>query len=133
MNEVKVEQISDDLYTRRNKYRRLGDIQVIIDADFEVTVNGALTIIVPKGFRCDLASIPSVGRAFISKMEGSEAAVVHDYLYFTGKYPRKFADRVFQAMLRYSVSGWKVAAMYRAVRLFGGSSWSTHRARDKQK
>lgn len=81
-------------------------------------------IIVPKGFVTDGASVPRlfwgimppVHRYFL-------AAVVHDYLLYTG-HNRRSADRVFgDALKEHGISGVKRWVMYRAVRahaiLFG--------------
>jgi len=76
---------------------------------------------VPKGFETDFASIPRVLWS-IAPPDGvyTQAAVLHDYLYQTGKYPRKKADRIFlEAMAVLGVALWKRRVIYRAVRLFG--------------
>ena len=86
------------------------------------------TVRIPKGFVTDFAStfpfhwlIPPQGRY-------SPAAVGHDYLFYTGHFPRPIADHVFnELMKRCHVSGWKRRTMYRMVRLFGGGAWKKHR------
>ena len=60
------------------------------------------SIIVPKGFVFDSASVPSIFGMFIQKCEPStiSGACVHDYLYTTkDKRGRKFADDLFYEQL----------------------------------
>jgi len=82
---------------------------------------------VPRDFVTDFASIPAVCRPFFS-VNGAhrKAAVLHDYLYSFGSpcHSRKDADLLFlDAMRVVGVGRAKRAAMYRAVRIFGGSRW----------
>lgn len=87
------------------------------------------SIVVPKGFVTDYASIPRLFQLFLSKLgRHREAAVVHDYLYSADteykNITRKEADVIFSdAMQDKQVPGWKRATMYRAVRLFGGGAF----------
>ena len=83
-------------------------------------------VVVPAGFVTDLASIP---RVFWSLLPPDDAytfpAIVHDYLYWTQRYPRETADNV----LRFGMDDMKVSsavalAIYSAVRVGGGSAWS---------
>lgn len=82
-------------------------------------------VVVPVGFVTDLASIP---RVFWSLLPTDGAytfpAIIHDYLYWTQKYPRDTADSVF----RYGMDDMKVSsavalAIYTAVRVGGKSAW----------
>lgn len=92
----------------------------------------ASTIIVPKGFINDLASIPRFFRRVIP-VNGRHryAAVVHDWLYANANgsrtvqgIDRETADKIFlEAMEVLGVAGWKQKAMYQAVRLGGGVYW----------
>lgn len=84
------------------------------------------TIIVPKGFVTDYASIPRLFQLFISKLgRHRKAAVVHDYLYnsktqYRGIH-RAAADYIFlDGMKAEGVPRWKRYSMFNAVRLFGG-------------
>ena len=88
-------------------------------------------IIVPAGFRTDLASIPRLIRSFYPKTgKQNRAAVLHDYCYRT---PELFddkakADRLFlKAMISCGVRKTKAKAFYRGVKWFGGSSWRASR------
>ncbi len=78
-------------------------------------------ITVKKGFKTDLASVPRI-LWFILPPHGyyGKAAVIHDYLYRTGKLPRKQCDDIFkEAMQVLKVKPWKIWVMYTAVRLWG--------------
>lgn len=82
-------------------------------------------VCVPRGFETDFASVPRTPILFsLFGDTAHEAAVVHDYLYRTGKAPRKIADQVFlEAMKVSGVWAWRRVPMYWGVRLFGGSSY----------
>ena len=99
-------------------------------------------IIIPKGFKCDLASVPRILWPIIAPFELSEAApLVHDYLYRNaglevqtwsfpeyqdGKryYPKKYADSLFRTiMLREKVPVWKATVAYYAVKWFAKGVW----------
>ena len=94
-------------------------------------VYGEEKIIVPAGFVSDGASIPRFfWRIIGSPFRGMyrDAAIVHDWLYFSGKYTRLETDRIFkQAMKELGVSAWRRGAMYRAVRIGGANSWQRYR------
>jgi hypothetical protein len=90
------------------------------------------TIIIPAGFRFDLASIPRQLWWAIGPHELSvEAALVHDWLYAHGGappdgpvYTRSEADALFSDMMAlYGVARLRRMAAYRAVRLFGARHW----------
>lgn len=83
--------------------------------------DGLRVLIVPRGFVTDLASLPRVARVFIDRNGASrKAAVLHDYLYQTGKTSRLTADRVFRDALTCCGVGWLTRnAMYLAVRSAG--------------
>ncbi len=90
---------------------------------------------VPRGFETDFASVPRFFWRIVPPWgRYSPAAVVHDYLYFTGKVTRAEADRVFLGhMERLGVPLWKRTVMYRALRFFGGSAWDECRRNEKVK
>lgn len=80
---------------------------------------------VPTGFVTDFASIPPI---FFSVLrpdgEYAYAAVIHDYLYWTQARPREEADDILKlAMQDLKVDSVKLAAIYQAVRRFGGKAW----------
>ena len=92
---------------------------------------------VPEGFVTDLASIPAPAYALnifspFLPNEGAGkvgrhlvAAVVHDYLYRTGKLDRERADEIFlAAMKELGVSNIRQQAFYWAVRMGGWASYN---------
>jgi len=94
-------------------------------------------VIIPRGFRWDLASVPRAVWWLISPNDlGLVGPLVHDWLYRCGgvvpaphcEPPRHFsraaADELLrELMARDGVAGWRRRFAYRAVRLFGGGSW----------
>lgn len=95
---------------------------------FEYCITDRFSIVVPIGFISDGASIPEFAWSLIgSPWSGkySEAAVIHDFLYFEGKGKRKIADKIFlYGMKILGVSLWKRLLMYRIVRLCGWVCWN---------
>ena len=109
-------------------------------------------ITVKKDFVTDLASVPRICWAFIAPWDVARAAIIHDLLYkrirqyraekrkvspYTGtkevnfenptviREAKKAADNVFHMAMKDaepSVAGWKIAAAYYSVRMFG--RWS---------
>ena len=97
-------------------------------------------ISVKKGFVTDLASVPRICWAFIAPWDVARAAIIHDLLYKCIRQYRaaalaedkeviseakKASDDVFHMAMKDAeptVSGWKIAAAYYAVRMFG--RWS---------
>ena len=106
-----------------------------------VEVKGS-KITVRKDFVTDLASVPRMCWAFIAPWDVARAAIVHDLLYKSIRQYRskklknsenpkvisaakKAADDVFHMAMKDaepSVAGWKIAAAYYSVRMFG--RWS---------
>lgn len=85
-------------------------------------------------FTWDGMSIPKMaqryaGNPFTPKHE--LAGMVHDWLYFTGVYPRPVADLVMLRILEldgeFKFRRW---AMYQAVSKFGWAAWDKHRELD---
>ena len=94
-----------------------------------------ITVVVPKGFECDFASVPRLPLAYLTCGDTAhEAATVHDYLYRTDSTPgvdRETADRVFlEGMEAQGESWWRRKLMYRMVRMFGGSSYHQYKVGD---
>ena len=102
-------------------------------------------IIVGEGFLTDLASVPRMCWAFIAPWDVARAAIIHDLLYkrirqyrkahSTGlknsedpkviDAAKKASDDVFHMAMKDaepSIPGWKIAAAYYSVRMFG--RWS---------
>jgi len=83
-------------------------------------------ICVPEGFITDFASIPRLFWSIIGSPIGryGKAAVVHDWLYHTQKYSRKYADAIFlEAMAVLGVNWLKRRTMWLAVRIGGHFPW----------
>jgi hypothetical protein len=91
---------------------------VIYDLHFQDEVT---QITVPAGFETDLASVPRLLWGLIPPYgRYIRAAIIHDYLYATGKIDRERADGIFLALMRQDkVEKWKQIIMYLAVRGFG--------------
>jgi len=93
------------------------------------------TVVAPKGFECDFASVPRLPLAYLACGDTAhEAATVHDYLYCANSIPnvdRETADGVFlAAMTDEGESWWRRKVMYRMVRMFGGSSYHQRNVED---
>ena len=82
-------------------------------------------VIVPKGFRSDLASIPGPVQNIISKVGPYDgAATIHDWLYCVQVTTRAEADHIFLRIMKASKVGFiKRYAMFWSVRLFAGFAW----------
>lgn len=91
-------------------------------------------IVVPTGFRTDLASIPAIVQLLIPKSGAyDKAAVVHDYLYVKNGVSREEADAVLrEAMEVLGVGGFKRWAIYRGVRAGGWLPWKRYRDADER-
>lgn len=83
------------------------------------------TIIVPRGFQTDLASVPRIPIVYtIVGGVADKAAVVHDYLYSSGIVPRKVADAVLREASEVTgVSWFRRWTMWLGVRIGGGSRY----------
>ena len=86
------------------------------------------------GFETDFASVPRLFWRVVPPWgRYSPAAVVHDYLYHTGKVSRLAADRLFlELMAALGVPLWKRQVMYWAVRLGGWLAWDASRKREAE-
>lgn len=86
---------------------------------------------VPEGFLTDLASIPRIFWSILSPLdEYAKAAVLHDWLYYTGRYGKVRTELIFkEAMQVLKVPKWKVNCVFTAVYLFGFYAWYKHRYR----
>jgi len=83
---------------------------------------------VPAGFKTDFASVPRMLWNIIPP-DGNytQAAVLHDYMYFRQLFKRSKCDKIFlEAMEVLKVSLWKRKIMYQSVRLFGWIGWGRH-------
>lgn len=96
-------------------------------------------ICVPEGFISDLDSVPRLPFAYLLTKNASViGAVVHDYLYESGKIrhrqiTRAEADRIFlDLMEEEGVSWWQRRMIYTGVRIAGWGIWARHRKNDEQ-
>jgi hypothetical protein len=91
------------------------------------------SVVVPKGFVTDFASIPPRLQGLISALGPYMLpAVVHDYLYWEQRCTRAQADRLFLiAMQEMRVPFDRRWPMYEAVNGFGGGAW-TQNGRDRR-
>ena len=112
------------------------DVKALEKVDVECPAH---RITVKKGFVTDLASVPRMCWAFIAPWDVARAAIIHDLLYkrirqYRGaggddkkiiSEAKKASDDVFHMAMKDadpSVAGWKIAAAYYSVRMFG--RWS---------
>lgn len=87
---------------------------------------------IPKGFLCDLASIPRIFRPILSvNGDHREAAILHDWLYYKkghaalSIFTREECDKLFlEAMLESGVSKAKSYLMFAGVRVGGWVAWN---------
>ena len=89
------------------------------------------TIDVPLGFMTDFASIPRIFRFLVSKWgKHGNAAVLHDYCYWSQNRSREESDRILKEAMEVSkTKAWRVFLIYWAVRLGGAFAWSSNQAR----
>ena len=90
-------------------------------------------VTVPVGFRTDFATVPwGLWNVFPPDGEYSQAAVLHDYLYYVQVYTRYKSDLIFyEAMGVLGVPGWRRSMMYMAVRMCGWLGWRRRRKEKK--
>ncbi len=88
-------------------------------------------LIVPPGFVTDLASVPDIAEPLLPRAgEYSNAAIVHDYLYWTQSCTREQSDNLMSiAMKDAGVPVWKTLLIHSAVRLAGQEAWNANRTR----
>lgn len=102
-------------------YRTCEPMRIKIDGDHYV---------IPKGFKTDLASIPSFLWPFIAPQYTSfvAPAILHDYLYNCGNLgSRRWSDEVlYSALLSEGVDQFTSIKFYLAVRLFGSNHFEEH-------
>ncbi len=87
-------------------------------------------IVVPDGFKTDLASIPRLFWRVLPPIgKYDAAAVVHDYLYQHNGVTRAQADAVLnEGMQVLGVSGWQRSIIYAGVRVGGWAVWNRYRS-----
>jgi hypothetical protein len=93
------------------------------DVGFE---GSADRVTVPYGFTTDFASTPSLLWGIMGGPWGKHgnAAVIHDWLYYSQNRPKRDADRIFhEGMKVMGVPPVRAWMMYKAVSWFGKSAW----------
>lgn len=82
-------------------------------------------VVVPAGFKFDLASVPWWLGGIAQKLgRHQRAACLHDYLYRKNIGTRAWADKQFRlAMQEDQTAGWRRWAMWAGVRVGGWWSW----------
>jgi Protein of unknown function (DUF1353). len=94
------------------------------------TIGGTqLSITVPKGFVTDYASVPrALWSVFPKQGVYSEAAIVHDYLYWVQMCSKEQADNIFLIAMKEHDTGFVTRwSMYEGVSKGGQSSWDENR------
>ena len=92
------------------------------------------SINVPVGFITDFASIPRILWGVIPRWgRYGNAAVVHDYCYWSQTYTRKRSDEIFmEGMTVLQVSSLLRHIIYFAVRIFGCLAWQNNKRRKER-
>jgi hypothetical protein len=117
----------DRIVKTRGGITAIGDLKNYVTSNpivYEVA-NTKKTVVVPKGFVTDLASIPRLFWTLLPR-DGVYMlpAVVHDYLYWTQGCSRSEADTVlFLAMKEYEIEPLRRWVIYLGVRAFGFWAW----------
>ena len=104
---------------------------VLRDFGYDVgTEDSGDRINVAVGFKTDFASIPRLFWIVLPKWgRYGNAAVVHDWLYWTQERSRRAADDIFlEGMCVLGVGGLTRGTIYTAVRWFGWLAWIRNRA-----
>lgn len=95
---------------------------------------GSRTILVPRGFATDFASVPQSFWAWMPPTgRYGLPAIVHDWLYWDQTLLRSQADEIFDnALGELDVSRWRRFVLYKAVRWFGSKYWRENTLAKKQ-
>ena len=103
----------------------------LVDKAVYRSVEKNLIIVIPQGFKTDLASVPRLPLLWLlAGGTGASAAVVHDYLYGRAVVSRPIADDVFfEIMEETRLPLWRCWLMFAAVRIFGGPAYGRRRKR----
>ena len=89
-------------------------------------------VTIPKGFETDFASVPRMfWLIFPPDGKYTQAAVLHDYMYFRHLYTRKRCDIIFLEAMKVLKVGWlQRKTIYYAVRVGAWYGWKLHRRRN---
>lgn len=116
---------------------RPGTWRVVFPFQYDVgRLGSGRSIVVPRGFETDGASIPrALWPIYQPWGTWGKAAVVHDFLYRTQTRPggRKAADAIFlEAMKVLGVPGLRRRILWGAVRMWGWIAWRGNRKRNRE-
>ena len=98
------------------------------------TTSNGIDIKIPKDFLTDFASVPRFLWSILPPWgKYGKAAILHDFLYYSGLFSKKEADLLFlEAMEVLEVIKWKRYSMYYSAKLFGSKAWNKYRKNDKE-
>jgi hypothetical protein len=109
-------------------------LAVLMDNSFRLVTPfyvmlGGQEIIIPADFKTDLASVPRLPVIYwLLGGRGHKAAVIHDWLYQTKRFPRDECDAYFyHALVESGVWSWYAKAMWRGVRAGGAAYYNANR------
>jgi len=122
--------------SKEPQVKAFGDQQFwVLTSDYTYSFpDTSLTVKIPKGFVTDFASIPDRLRpAFSEKSEKSNAAIVHDYLYWNQSCARKQADKIMErALADAGVGRIERGMIHSALRIGGRVAWMTNQRLRKE-
>lgn len=104
----------------------------VLGEDFSIE---ELNIVIPKGFKTDLASMPRIFWWIVPPFgDYNEAAIVHDYLYKNNIYSQQVCDKIFLDIMKmYGVNILTRWVLYTGVRLFGFITYKQYAHRTRKK
>lgn len=97
-----------------------------IAESFKVLTDTLGWVLIPKGFVCDLNSMPRFMWWESTPTDYPQAGATHDWLYWE-QVPKDDADRVYrEILLALGMGSFRANARYQALRLFGGPAYRSH-------
>ena len=96
--------------------------------DYDIGAVGGEKIVVPKGFKTDLGSVPQIFWNIVPPIgKPLRGYIIHDLLYAEQQYTRAISDAVLlEAMEVAGVGILMRTIIYMAVRLGGWKAWNQH-------
>ena len=112
-----------------------GQAKEVVIKDLIVKTPAGGSLAVPRGFETDLASTPRIVWSFLPPNGVyKSAAIVHDWLYYSGTGTQKYADDMFLYLMRDSGVFWlKRFFLWAGLRLGGWIAYKEHRMNDRSK
>jgi len=97
-----------------------------VQDEFAIFTKIAGRIVIPKGFICDLNSIPRFMWWESTPTDFPQAGATHDWLY-DRQVPQELADGVYREILiALNMSEFRANLRWRALRIFGGPAYRSH-------